>query len=531
MIEFKCVCGKLVEAPESSTGGEVRCKCGKVQMPICGEQLAAGAGVGDFDRALDVIEGPAAVGWRLALGGVAEITVGKVKGKHIILAGNRVSRNHCKFVRQDFGPSKWIIEDQGSTNGVYVNQHRLNAPHELQVGDTVEVGEFVFRYVDSSPPIPEGPKCPHCRAPILAGAKLCVSCGTDLKSGKRLVISKALDENQLAETADAAIRTVSWIIPFGFLPIASEALGKYKAHVTFALVALTAIASLVFMFSLPEHQDEAPPAVQNLMLWSGTRGTTNDALVKLQSRKRTPNAKPPVDANPEELEITDEDLQSLSIAEIQDAISAARVASLPPEIGFRPWQMVTHAFLHDPSGIIGFIFHFGGNLVFLFVFGMRVNECIGGLRFAIVYIVLAIGAAGGHMLMTMSQPMHPMLGASGAIMGLAGMYFVLYPVQHVHAAIWFRGGILTGWRCFYKVFPMRGFWLLIILIAWNDLLPVAMEHFFEYRGSTAHGAHLGGFICGMLVATIMLLTKQAHTHGSDLLSMVFGQRLAPVTAA
>ena len=100
-------------------------------------------------------------------------------------------------------------------------------------------------------------------------------------------------------------------------------------------------------------------------------------------------------------------------------------------------------------------------------------------------------------------------------MGLAGMYFIFFPVQKVFMIAWVRPIIL-----FYKVFRMRGFWLLVGWIAINDLLPMALGS----RDFVAHWAHLGGFVFGMAVAMLLLMSRQVSARGSDLLTVILGRR-------
>jgi membrane associated rhomboid family serine protease len=94
-------------------------------------------------------------------------------------------------------------------------------------------------------------------------------------------------------------------------------------------------------------------------------------------------------------------------------------------------------------------------------------------------------------------------------------------------AFWIRGGIFTGWRVYYKLFRMKGFWLLGLWIGFNDILPTALS---ALRGSTgpadgvAHWAHLGGFASGVLIAVALLCTRQVNAHGADILSVVMGPK-------
>jgi membrane associated rhomboid family serine protease len=67
---------------------------------------------------------------------------------------------------------------------------------------------------------------------------------------------------------------------------------------------------------------------------------------------------------------------------------------------------------------------------------------------------------------------------------------------------------------------MRGFWLLVLWIGLNDVLPMLLG----FRDHTAHWAHVGGFVSGMLLALVLLLTRQVNARGGDLISVLLGKR-------
>ena len=401
-----------------------------------------------------------------------------------------VSRAHARLARLDFGPSRWRIDDTNSTNGVLVNGQPV-ASHELRHNDVIRIGDYELRFVSTHEvpkPVPTyaGPgavACPSCGASLPANTKICVDCGIDVKTGRALVVSRGLDEDDLAIRTDTWIRVVSWFVPVGLLPLASEAFGTRNPITTWVITAVTALASTVFLIAVMASDMEDPsPGLLNLMLWVG---------------------------DPEK---TDVDAEELVI--------------WPDGVGFRWWQLLTHALLHDPSPI-GFVFHLGGNMLFLWVFGMRVNEVLGNAKFAVVYPILAVGSALVDLTVNAHQPMYPSLGASGAIMGLAGMYLVFFPVQRVHMVVWCRWWLVffpaifqVGFACGYKAFTMRGFWLLVLWILWNDVLPVAIG----WDDQVSHWAHLGGFVTGAALASLLLITRQADAHRGDLLSVVLGRR-------
>ena len=496
MIDAKCQCGAVLEVHEHIVGREATCgACNGVLRFASAEALADGTGAGDFDAKLVITAGPDHVGEQILLGGVADVSIGKSPERQIQLpAGKLVSRAHAKLARIDFGPSRWRIDDTNSTNGLLVNGQRVSS-HELKDGDVVGVGDYEMRFVSTyvvrqAVPTYSGPgavACPSCTRSLPPDTKICVDCGIDVTTGRPLVVSRGLDEDDLAIRTDTWIRVISWVMPLGLMPIASEAFGTRRPITTWVITAVTALASTIFMIAIMASDEEDPPAsLMNLMHWVG---------------------------DPELVALEDDGQITIQREEADGTI------------GFRWWQLLTHALLHDPAPL-GFVFHLGGNLLFLWVFGMRVNEVLGNAKFAAVYPILAVGSAFVDGIINAHQPMYPTIGASGAIMGLAGMYLVFFPVQRVHMVIWCRWWLVffpavfqVGFACGYKTFAWRGFWLLVLWILWNDVLPVAIG----WNDEVSHWAHLGGFVTGAALAALLLITRQADAHRGDLLSVVLGR--------
>src|SRR4051812_48307170 len=227
MVDARCECGVGYSLAEADVGKQsLLCrKCGKELRFVSAEPLPDGAGAGDFDTRLIIAAGPGGsrVGEQIILGGCCEIEVGKLPERHVSLAGDKVSRLHCKLLRLDFGPSRWNLEDNHSTNGLFVNGQRVTN-HELRHGDVIHVGDYQLKFLTDAalfPPAPVGapagapgqPVCPSCGKALPWKAKICVPCGIYIATGKPLVTSKGFDEDDFAERSDTWIRLVSWIIP------------------------------------------------------------------------------------------------------------------------------------------------------------------------------------------------------------------------------------------------------------------------------------------------------------------------------
>lgn len=144
-------------------------------------------------------------------------------------------------------------------------------------------------------------------------------------------------------------------------------------------------------------------------------------------------------------------------------------------------QLITHQFYHA-----GF-WHLVGNMIFLFVFGNAVNARLGHLYFVPAYLLC--GAAAGLAWLAMGQG-GVMLGASGAIMGMMGLFVVYYPRNDVRVGWWF----IVRWGSWY-------------LSAW---IVVAAYFVLDVIGSMRAGtgvasiAHVGGSIAGFLMAVALL---------------------------
>ncbi|HZL36020.1 MAG TPA: rhomboid family intramembrane serine protease [Tepidisphaeraceae bacterium] len=552
-------------------GEPIRCAhCGREIVSVSAEALAEGAGIGDFDGALIVTSGPTRLGQIIALGGCADIGIGKQTGNPILLPGMQVSRSHCKLIRLDFGPSRWTLQDNASTNGVYVNAQRVTS-HELRDGDEILIGDYEFKYrlaveapaanagveaqvdthvdgkvgadadADLIPlaapvaakaqllpkPAPAGPAlpkrpCPSCGRMLAGRAKICVDCGIHIDTGKPLLMSEGLDENVVHGNAQTVIWWVSWLLWVTPLPIplASSAYGKFKPYAIWTIAAITIVASLAFLIASWSDKDTSAKA---LMLWPPNVNYSIAADTLIKRLEHTPGELSDRIRQETAPDSTDSPDGQKSRDELREAVA---ISLRENGHSFHPWQLLTHAFLHDTGSVLGFVLHLGGNLLFLLVFGSRVNAIIGNLATAIIYPLLAIAAASLYLLSLPAGHFGPMLGASGAINGLAGMYLVLVPAHRVYCAMWMR--LWTFWLLFrsyfaLKIFALRGFWLLLIYLAWDTLMVL-----FNSEDGTAHWAHIGGFLTGVAIGLILLISRQFDCRNGDVLSLMLGKRAWPL---
>ncbi len=558
MITIRCECGATMELPEADVNQVYGCcNCGKELNLVCPEQIPEGAGAGDFDARLVVTIGPTRLGQQILLGGCNEIEIGKQADRHISIPGPLVSRLHCKLVRVDFGPSRWRLDDNHSTNGLFVNGQRIST-HELQHGDKVRVGnyELEYRVADdggggmaglqaaataevagtgtavASPPTTRsvpggGPVCPSCKRSLAPGAKVCTDCGIRIPSGRPLRIARDVDEASLYVKAENTIRPISWLLPTGLYPIASEAFGLHKPWTIRIIFMLTMVTSFAFFISSWTSDDDLPPGSQ-YMMWVGDEKKIDPALLAATDSLDEVAL---IDAQLDELkeEERDPDLTTedrIEIAQDRAALMREKQALLrsgtprqakPFPYGFQWFQPITCAFLH------GDLMHLAGNMVFLLVLGTRVNALIGNVATAVLYPILAVLSAVAYSLTSSSEPLHPMLGASGAIAGLAGMYLILFPVHRVFMTFWIRLGLIAGFRLWWKIWAVRGFWVVLFYFGF-DVLWITLQA----DTGVAHWAHLGGLIAGMVIALGLIISRVLNARGGDILSVILGRFAWPL---
>lgn len=336
------------------------------------------------------------------------------------------------------------------------------------------------------PAAPSGPAvpCPACGREWPARSKICTDCGVNLKTGRSLLTTQDEQLNETYERAETIVWWVSWLIWLGIYPIASEAFGTRRPWTVRGIAIFTTLVSIWFMVAFIWNSNP-DPSLKNWMLWGGR--SAEGLHAKIQEELANEGA---------------------SEAEI-----AATLAEIDNQIGtYSPSQLFTHLLLHaDPI-------HLLGNLLFLMVLGSRVNALIGNVLTLILYPLLGLFAAWAELAETAQGPPAPMLGASGAIMGLAGMYLVLFPAHKVHVAMWIRWPLIFRFRLTAAIKEIPGFWVVLFYIAFDVVLTLLGS-----EDGVAHWAHLGGFIAGVFFASVLLIARLINARGGDLFSIVLGR--------
>ena len=171
--------------------------------------------------------------------------------------------------------------------------------------------------------------------------------------------------------------------------------------------------------------------------------------------------------------------------------------ALPPGFHALPWYegVFTGMFMHASWE------HILGNMLFLWIFGNNVEDALGHVRFLVWYLAAGVVAMAVQTAVTLEfagvrAASIPNIGASGAIAGVLGAYFVLLPRARVLTLI-FLGIILIR--------EIPAIWFLgvwIVLQAVTGGLSLVHP---EAGGGVAFFAHIGGFAFGLATGLLLLL--------------------------
>ncbi len=147
------------------------------------------------------------------------------------------------------------------------------------------------------------------------------------------------------------------------------------------------------------------------------------------------------------------------------------------------FTIISAMFMHGGLG------HIGGNLLYLWIFGDNVEHRFGHLAFFGFYIVSGIVATFAQIALDPGS-LIPNLGASGAISGVMGAYLVLFPRNRVHAILFFRVVRIPAMLAL-------GVWIVFQLFGGFGSISG------EQAGGVAYGAHIGGFLAGVIMAFVL----------------------------
>ncbi|MCS7167020.1 MAG: rhomboid family intramembrane serine protease [Gemmatales bacterium] len=172
---------------------------------------------------------------------------------------------------------------------------------------------------------------------------------------------------------------------------------------------------------------------------------------------------------------------------------------------FAFYQLFTHQFVHAN------LLHLIVNMFFLFLFGNAINAKLGHGRFLVVY--LSLGALSGLAWLASTQG-ELLLGASGAICGIAGMFLILYPLNEVAVFyLWF----------FVAAGDMGISYISAIWVLTAFFLTDLAGAFFWAGEPIAYIAHVAGYVFGAGMAWAMLTGRWIEPEeGEETLLQVLG---------
>ena len=153
-------------------------------------------------------------------------------------------------------------------------------------------------------------------------------------------------------------------------------------------------------------------------------------------------------------------------------------------VELRPWTLVTSMFLHASA------LHVIFNILFLYLLGLPLEDRIGGPAFGAVYLATGIGASLVFALVEWGSLVFA-LGASGAVMGIAGAFLALYPRDRIFFILVFL------------ILPQVRVYLAVGVV----ILGEAVLLFLGVQDGIAHAAHMGGVAFGILLATFLRRPK------------------------
>ena len=240
-----------------------------------------------------------------------------------------------------------------------------------------------------------------------------------------------------------------------FIPIGDSPNPPGTPWVTYLLIGANVLAFVMLLPLAGQAPDPADPALHDYI------------QIMVQERSLTPNQ-----------------LRAFALQ-----ISAYDLFTF--EHGFKPaapaiGDLLSSMFLHG-----GFL-HLLGNMLFLWIYGDNVEHRLGKLGFLLAYLGTGVAACLGDGLLRMGSAI-PSIGASGAISGVLGFYFLWFPRNRVRVWVFFFPFIAN-------VVEMRARMVLGFYIVFQNVLPLLLT---AGAGGVSYGAHLGGFLAGGVLAFLL----------------------------
>ncbi|OQY07788.1 MAG: rhomboid family intramembrane serine protease [Desulfobacteraceae bacterium 4572_123] len=164
-------------------------------------------------------------------------------------------------------------------------------------------------------------------------------------------------------------------------------------------------------------------------------------------------------------------------------------------VGQQFFSLISFMFLH------GGFWHLLGNMWSLYIFGDNVEDRLGPLRYLLFYLLCGLASGLSHLILNLHSKV-PTIGASGAIAGVMGAYFILYPRSKILTLIPI---IIIPWFVEIPAFFFLGLWFMM------QFINAAGSHL--HGGGIAWWAHIGGFVFGIVFLYLMeKIPNSGATH-------------------
>jgi membrane associated rhomboid family serine protease len=158
--------------------------------------------------------------------------------------------------------------------------------------------------------------------------------------------------------------------------------------------------------------------------------------------------------------------------------------------------LVTSMFLHAGWA------HLLGNMLFLFIFGDNVEDAFGHFKYLAFYLVCGIAASLAQVALAPGSRV-PGVGASGAISGVLAAYVVMFGNNRVRV-------ILGIFPAVVPAYVMIGLWIVLQFVYGAVSLGYTQQ-----SGGVAYGAHVGGFLCGLVLTFVLRPARRRSLRPYD----------------
>ncbi|HYE96645.1 MAG TPA: rhomboid family intramembrane serine protease [Rubricoccaceae bacterium] len=192
---------------------------------------------------------------------------------------------------------------------------------------------------------------------------------------------------------------------------------------------------------------------------------------------------------PQEITTGEDLVNSAPLPEEDPNREISKPSQLPQRPGPGPAPLIYLTIL-SAMFMHGGIAHIFGNMLYLWIFGDNVEHRFGSKTFLLFYLVSGVAATFAQLALD-PDSLIPNLGASGAISGVLGAYLVLFPRNRVNAIFFYTVVAVPA-------FVALGLWIVFQFV--NGYGAIAAT---EQTGGVAYGAHIGGFLAGVVLAFVL----------------------------